>query len=318
MKQIRKNLGWIKDYPDIRDFSIDTTKVSKTVKNQDKGNSVKVLLKKTGIIDRPKKSLKKKVDNRKWCSPIKNQGDIGSCTAFAAVGMYEYYQNRAFNKYIDGSELFVYKTERNMMGWTGDTGAYLRTAMGALALFGVPPSSSYPYETINYDNEPPAFVYSYGQNFQALTYYRLDPLGSTGTKTLNNIKVHLSAGIPIIMGFTCYTSLNSQETNDTGKIPYPNVNESVVGGHAVMIVGYDDAMVIKNPLDNSSKKGAIIIRNSWGNWGDNGYGYIPYEYIKQQIASDFWCVISAEWIDTGKFLMQYQIYLLATRIKSFF
>jgi len=304
MKQNIKTLGWIKDYPDFRDFNIHTSAIRKNPLKPDTKESVKELLTKVGIVDGSKKSLAKKVDNREWCSPIKDQGNIGSCTAFAAVGMYEYFQIKAFNKFTNGSELFVYKTTRNILNWIDDRGAYIRTAMGALVLFGVPPTRSYPYETDKFDEEPSAFIYSYGQNFQALSYYRLDPLGTSGHQTLLNIKRHLSAGIPAMMGFTCYTSLNNQETNDSGKIPYPSDTESVIGGHAVMIVGYDDNLVITNPIDGKRKKGALIIRNSWGTgWGDDGYGYIPYEYVKQQLASDFWCMISAEWVDSGKFLM---------------
>ncbi|MDO5972187.1 C1 family peptidase [Flavivirga aquimarina] len=302
MKRIKKNLGWIKDYPDIRDYNKDTSITLRNPLKPESKESLKGLLKRVGISGESKKTLEKKVDNRKWCSPVKDQGNIGSCTAFAAVGIYEYFQKRAFNKYIDGSELFVYKTTRNMLDLDYDSGAYTRTAMGSLALFGVPPTNNYPYEIEKFNNEPPAFIYSYAQNFQALLYYRLDPLGTTGHQTLINVKKQLSAGIPSIMGFTCYNSLNYEETYKTGKIPYPEENESVIGGHAVMVVGYDDDLVISNPIDKKRRKGALIIRNSWGeNWGDDGYGYIPYEYVKQQLASDFWCLISAEWMDTGKF-----------------
>jgi C1A family cysteine protease len=304
MKQLNKNLGWVKDYPDIRDYHIQSDKINKnSTDSETEGNTVSGLLQRVGVLGSTKRKLESKVDNREWCSPIKNQGNIGSCTSFAAVGMYEYYQNRAFGKYIDGSELFLYKAIRNMLNWTGDTGAYLRTAMGALALFGVPPSDSYPYDTSKYDEEPGAFVYSYAQNFQAITYYRLDPLGASGGETLSQIKLHLSAGIPIIMGFTCYSSLNHSSTGSSGKIPFPNINESVIGGHAVMIVGYDNNMVVRNPYDGTKKKGVLIIRNSWGTWGDDGYGYIPFEYVRRGLATDFWCIISAEWVDTGKFLL---------------
>lgn len=174
--------------------------------------------------------------------------------------------------------------------------------MGELALFGVPPTSSYPYDTSKYDEEPSAFVYSYGQNFQALIYYRLDPLGTSGNDALSSIKKHICAGFPVMMGFTCYTSLFASETSQTGKIPFPGPTESVIGGHAVLIVGYDDNKEIENPLDNSTTKGALIVKNSWStDWGDNGYGYIPYEYVKRQAASDFWCMLSAEWVATGNF-----------------
>ena len=80
-------------------------------------------------------------DLRAWCSPIEDQGAIGSCTANAAVGLLEYFERKAKNRYIDASRLFLYKAERDLLGWTGDTGAYLRTAMEALVLFGAPPGA---------------------------------------------------------------------------------------------------------------------------------------------------------------------------------
>ncbi|AXG69755.1 papain family cysteine protease [Kordia sp. SMS9] len=301
MKQSKKNLGWIKDYPDIRDYNPKTSTILRNPLKPNPNKSIKEILEEIRKKMNIKGKLEKKVDLRKWCSPIKNQGNIGSCTAFAAVGMYEYFQKRVHNKYIDGSELFVYKTTRNILNWKGDTGGYLRTAMGSLALFGVPPTSSYPYETDKYDEEPPAFIYSYGQNFQALSYFRLDPLGASASQTLTEIKNLLAIGIPSMMGFTCYTALEHPDTEKTGKIPFPGENESVLGGHAVMVIGYDDDLVIKNPIDGKSKKGGLIIRNSWGKWGDDGYGYIPYEYVKQKLASDFWSIISAEWIDSEMF-----------------
>ena len=76
---------------------------------------------------------------------MQDQGRIGSCTAHAAVGIVEYFQRRSFGKHAEGSRLFVYKTTRNLMGVIGDTGAWLRTAMGALALCGLPPERYWPY-----------------------------------------------------------------------------------------------------------------------------------------------------------------------------
>ncbi len=305
MNRRPKNLGWIKDYPDFRDFSPKTEKVAKTVEAKGKHESVSELLKEVGIMKPAKKSAKStpaKVDLREFCTPVKNQGNIGACTAFAAVGMYEYFQKRAFGKYLDGSERFIYKATRNMLNWSGDTGAYIRSAMGALALFGVPPSNYFEYDEENFDEEPPAFVYTYGQNFQALTYYRLDPLGSSGDHALEQIKKQLHAGFPVMMGFTCYSSLWHQDVQDSGEIPYPSEKESVQGGHAVLIVGYDDNNMITNPFTKKKSRGSLLIRNSWGkDWGDGGYGSIPYSYVKEQLASDFWCMISAEWVNTHQF-----------------
>lgn len=66
--------------------------------------------------------------------PIESQGDLGSCSEHAAIGIVEYFERRAFGKHLDGSRLFVYKTTRNLIGVTGDTGAWLRNAMGALVI----------------------------------------------------------------------------------------------------------------------------------------------------------------------------------------
>ena len=100
MKLSNHKLGWMKDYPDIRDFGPETTTVQNHPLKSASKVSIKELLKRMGMDKLTAKDLKKKVDNRKWCSPVKDQGGIGACTAFAAVGMYEYFQNRLYGKYL--------------------------------------------------------------------------------------------------------------------------------------------------------------------------------------------------------------------------
>ena len=115
------------------------------------------------------------VDLRQWCSPVENQGSLGSCTANAAVGIVEYYEKRAFNKHIEASRLFLYKVTRNLMQVTGDTGAWLREVMGALAHCGVPAEKYWPYNIADFDKEPDAFIYSLADNYEALKYFCHDP-----------------------------------------------------------------------------------------------------------------------------------------------
>jgi C1A family cysteine protease len=239
-------------------------------------------------------------DLRQWCSPIEDQGALGSCTANAGVALYEYFERRAFGRYIDASRLFLYKATRNLLGWEGDSGAFLRSTMAAMALFGVPPEKYWPYKVNDFDVEPSAFLYSYAQNYQALMYYRLDGVGVTKPNLLEKIKDHLRNGLPLIFGFTCYSSI---DLADDGKIPFPDKEENVVGGHAVMAVGFDDDKKIVNPGNKDMEtKGAILIRNSWGvEWGEKGYGWLPYEYILQGIADDWWSMTKAEWIDSKQF-----------------
>lgn len=102
--------------------------------------------------------------------------------------------------------------------------------------------------------------------------------------------------------FTVYASIS--QANATGKIPYPAVGENIVGGHAVVAVGYDDTITIKNTNDGVERTGALLIRNSWGTgWGDHGYGWLPYDYVIKQLAIDWWSLIKSEWIDTNVFAL---------------
>ena len=279
--------GWLPDLPSISDYTVDHEKV-------------KPLLAKV-CKPRKKDALPEKADLRDWCPPIEDQLDLGSCTANAGVGMVEYYERRAFGRHIDASRLFLYKTTRDLLKSTGDTGAYLRTTMEAMVLFGLPPESYWPYVVKDFDKEPSAFLYSFGQNYQALNYYRLDPAGTEKAALLRQIRTNISSGLPLMFGFTVYNSYTQATSANKGAIPYPVKGDKVVGGHAVMAIGYDDAIQIKNGSAKATS-GAFLIRNSWGTaWGDSGYGWLPYEYVLKGQAADWWALISQEWVDTGNF-----------------
>ncbi len=279
--------GWLPRKPDLRDYTQDQ-------------KDIKALTRKLGI--NKTKPAAESVDLRKWCSKVEDQGQLGSCTAHAGVGIVEYYQMRAFNKHLEGSRLFVYKTTRNLMQETGDAGGYLRHTMAALTTCGVPEEKYWPYDISKFDIDPGPFVYSIADNFEALKYFCHDPLGSKVPypNVLDSVKKYLESGIPSMFGFWGFPSF--EKSNVIGAIPYPCPNESSAWGHAVVAVGYDDKLKIKNLICNKETTGALLIRNSWGeDWGDKGYGWLPYDYVLNNLADEFWSLLGMNWIDSNQF-----------------
>jgi C1A family cysteine protease len=293
-------MGWLPDYPSIKDYTPQRDTVSEKLKKFDQ-KPIKEMLA-TAKAAAPSVDLRASTDLRAWCAPVEDQLSIGSCTANAGVGLVEYFERRAFGKHIDASRLFLYKVTRNLLHWTGDTGAFLRTTMEALALFGAPPEEYWPYVIANYDQEPSPFCFAFAQNYQAITYYRLDPPTVSKPELLTRIRTNLAAGLPAMFGFTVYQSY-SQSNSNGGRFPMPTRAERVVGGHAVAAVGYDDTIKIRNASPSGPETtGALLVRNSWGTgWGDRGYGWLPYEYVLHGLATDWWSMLKSEWIDTGNF-----------------
>lgn len=289
-------LGWIPDYPDFRDFTEDTAEVREILKGTGLPTGS------TGKKTRRSPTTPPAVDLREWCPPVEDQGHLGSCTAQSGVGIIEYYERKSFGRHIDASRLFLYKVTRNLMKMRGDTGAHLRSTIGAMVLFGVPPEEYWPYtdRPDDFDREPPAFCYSFAQNYKTLKYYRHDPPSALAADILNRLKAYLAGGHPAMFGFTVYSSI--EQAANSGRIPIPSLRDKIEGGHAVVAVGYDDRMAIKNKYAPEETKGALLIRNSWGrDWGEEGYGWLPYDYVRRGLAEDFWSVLKKEWIDTGEF-----------------
>jgi len=299
---LRLRLGWLPDYPSIKDYTKNQDKVAEKLYRLGQKDSIKTMLNKVGVLKETPEAVPASVDLSEWCPPVENQGTLGSCTANAGVGLVEYFEERAFGKHLDASRLFLYKVTRNLLHWTGDTGAFLRSTMEAMVLFGVPPEEYYPYKIADFEVEPSAFLYAFADNYKTIQYYRMDPPGTAKPALLQMIKKFLSAGLPSMFGFTVYNSLN--QAAKTGKIPYPLPSDKVAGGHAVVAVGYDNKITTTNTNSGGKQtKGALLIRNSWGPlWGGmGGYLWLPYEYVLSGLATDWWSLLKNDWINTEQF-----------------
>ena len=283
-----RKFGWLKEEHSTKDYTLATPVVASIYKQ------IQTF--------KPTVVTPLKADLRGMNIPVKDQGNLGSCTAFMLEGLIQYMQKKASGTYSNMSPLFMYKTTRKLMGWTGDTGAYIRNAIGSAVLLGSPTDRYYPYDITKFDQEPTAFHYAIAQNFKALIYFRLDTPGITRSALLTAIKKQVNAGIPVGFGFNVYESYDQSEYNG-GAFPFPSTGEKQLGGHAVCIYGFDDQKVITNPRGNKSTTGAFLIRNSWGeSWGDKGYGWLPYEYVLKNQADDFWVITSEAFVNTKVFL----------------
>ena len=214
------------------------------------------------------------IDLRAYCSPVDDQGQLGSCTGNAIAGCIEYMDRRYNNKQTQVSRMFIYYYERLIEGTVNyDSGAYIRDGIKATYTYGAPLESLWPY-TISKFKTPPTVAAVQDGARRKVTLYQ-----SIANGNVSACQTALAAGFPVVIGFDVYSSFESQTVANTGMMPYPNTRtEKLLGGHCVLLVGYN----------NNSQR--FIVRNSWGsNWGDRGYFYMPYQVIQNtSMSSDFW------------------------------
>jgi C1A family cysteine protease len=262
MAKSRLNLGWQRDLPDHRDFLYSAP------------------------LERLR-ALPPKADLRKGCPPVYNQGELGSCTAnaIAAAVQFDRRKRRQKPDFVP-SRLFIYYNERVIEHTIHyDAGAQLRDGIKSVAKQGVCPEREWPYDDTAPSDEnapfpkdapagqkPSAKCYKDAAKYTAILYQRVQ-------QTLAQMKGCLADGYPFVFGFTVYEKWYN---DPTPVLPLPGAHEGVVGGHAVLAVGYDD------------KKQLFTFRNSWGaSVGAKGYFYMPYAYLTDaSLASDLWTIRS--------------------------
>jgi C1A family cysteine protease len=204
-------------------------------------------------------------DLRPRCTPVEDQGQLGSCTGNAIVGALECIES----KKIDLSRLFVYFNEREVEGTINeDAGAIIRDGIKSIARQGVCTEKLWPYDISRFKERPSPPCYTDALKRKISRYERI--------VDIDGMRDCLAKGSPVVFGIKIFSSFEGESVSRTGVVPMPRWWERTLGGHALCAVGYSDS------------KQWLIVRNSWGEgWGDKGYCYIPYKYM-QKYASDIW------------------------------
>jgi len=242
--------GWLRDLPDQRDklYKIEFRKEIQTLKK-----------------------LPSFVNLTDKMPPVYAQGELGSCTAQAIAGAIQYLQ-----KDFMPSRLFIYYNERVMINTVKeDSGAIIRDGIKSVVRDGVCHEKYWKYKIKNFKRKPYIWCYINAEKNQITEYYRI--------KTIKEMKSCLAMGYPFIFGFAVYEGIDNPKVIKTGELNMPKPEERMMGGHAVLAVGYDD------------KRKRFIVRNSWGiKWGKKGYFTMPYDYVDGELSSDFWMIKQKE------------------------
>ena len=242
--------GWQPDLPDHRDFTYSAPRA---------------------VV----RKLPPKMDLSPMCPPVYDQGSLGSCTANAIGAAFEFGLLKENPKYdFMPSRLFIYYNERQIEHSVNfDSGAQIRDGIRSVHKQGVCPEPMWKYDIGKFTQKPSKNCYTDALKHQALSYHRV-------SRSLSQMKGCLAEGYPFVFGFTVYESFESFTVAKTGKVNMPKNNEQVLGGHAVMAVGYDE------------KAKRFIVRNSWGKgWGMKGYFSMPYDYLlEENLSDDFWTI----------------------------
>lgn len=198
-------------------------------------------------------------DLSKWFPRPGDQGNQASCVGWAlGYGLTSYYaavdlQRHPTELSHTFSPSFIYN-QINEYGCYG--GSNLREALNLMQRSGVAPMTSFPYDPNDCSKTPDMTVKADAKRYTISSWKRVDFANEGLMKTL------LVKGKPVVIGFTTDSWFRRLDEGDVYRVA-SHVN---VGGHAVVVVGYDD------------RRGAYKILNSWGeNWGDHGYGWIAYE-----------------------------------------
>ena len=245
-----RRYGWVPDLPDHRDYVLTAPPAAL-------------------------RALPPLVDMRSACPPVYDQGQLGSCTANAIAGALEFDQIKQQSADVfAASRLFIYYNERMIEGTVNDdAGAMIRDGIKSVSKQGAPHEALWPYVVSRFRTKPSAAAFADAAKHPAVLYQRV-------VQDLDQMRSCLAGGFPFVFGFSVYESFESAAVAKSGRVPMPKPKEQLVGGHAVVAVGYD------------AQARSFIARNSWGAaWGMHGYFTIPFDYLlDSNLADDFWTI----------------------------
>jgi len=239
--------GWVPQLPDLRDARLSIPATTQLPAEVD-------------------------LSSRPDMPPVYDQGQLNSCTANAIAAAVDFDNHLQTQQFLTPSRMWIWYQERAIEGTVSqDVGAQVRDGAKVVASLGVCPESDWPYDPATFAQAPAQKDYTDALGDRVLTY-------STVPQDLWSIKSVLAGGRPVVFGFTVYSAFESQQVASSGIVPMPSPDDHVVGGHAVVLVGYNDAV------------DRFRVRNSWGtSWGQQGYFEMPYLYVTSaSLASDFW------------------------------
>ncbi len=249
MSTHKKRYGWRPDLPDHRDHVLEAFRAA---------------------------PLPKYVDLRPKCPAVYDQGQLGSCTGNAIAGAMAFAlaKEGAIPSPFAPSRLFIYYNERALEGTIDqDAGAAIRDGIKVVHEQGAPSEATGPYKPSKFRARPTRQAFAEALGHQATSYARV-------TRSLAAFRSRPADGYPFVFGFSVYDSFESAVVAKSGELEMPAKSEQLLGGHAVLCVGYDDAT------------SRFIVRNSWGpGWGQAGYFTMPYDYMLHAgLSSDFWSI----------------------------
>lgn len=213
--------------------------------------------------------LRESVDLREWDTIIESQDSLGSCAANALTNAYEMTVVRHYPEYFKHlSRLFIYYNTRAEYGdIREDEGMFLRDGLKAIKKFGICSEELWPYSIEKFDERPTEECYKDAKKRNLLKYQKLISIYYI-TQVLNNNK-------PVVFGMEIYESFMDLDDR-ISTVSFPGRKEKSLGGHAMCMVGYD------------LNKRVFLAKNSFGpDWGNKGYCWIPFDYIRQE-GYDVW------------------------------